>query len=393
MQWRACLRRMARARLLRVLPSDTGTQRLASGAFAVAKDHRDRFIGDRRRQNEKERLNHRACLPYAPMLKRILLKNGYSLRLNLRDVRDCPYLFQVGDERLKRQIIGPRVPEDWFSDLVNGSEDFLPNSAFKPWLSSDLTDPPSKPSREPGYVQVAIAGFMMERQKRGGGPTDGSFCLVEPSLRKVSCFRRHLSRASQCSGMSTLTTLRCWQLSRRPTGPPPRTICASNEPTPCTRLLVADQETCWGHRLRWTPLGRSPCWLAWKAWVSDVSTYHPRSHHLPRSLSGCQQSAAKEAPRGLGVSPLSFRRECLSFIDVSFVAAESFLSRKLCKLSRALLDELVLVSVLAPLYSANLRSPPLNELFAFDASDSRAGGCRAPVSDEQWRSLYDLSEE
>ena len=82
-QWRACPRRMARARLLRVLPSDTGAQRLASGAFAVAKDHRDRFIGDRRRQNEKERLTHRACLPCAPRLKRILLKNGYPLRLNL----------------------------------------------------------------------------------------------------------------------------------------------------------------------------------------------------------------------------------------------------------------------------------------------------------------------
>ena len=90
---------------------------------------------------------------------------------------------------------------------------------------------------------------------------------------------------------------------------------------------------------------------------------------------------------------LSFRRECLSLIDVRFVAAERFFSRKLCKLSGALLDELVLASVLAPLYSANLRSPPLNELFAFDASDSRAGGCRAPVSDEQWRSLFDLSEE
>ena len=44
---------------------------------------------------------------------------------------------------------------------------------------------------------------------------------------------------------------------------------------------------------------------------------------------------------------LSFRRECLSLIDVSFVAAESFLSRKLCKLSRALLDELVLVCACA----------------------------------------------
>ena len=39
----------------------------------------DRFTGDRRRQNEKERLIHPACLPYAPRLKRILLKNGATL--------------------------------------------------------------------------------------------------------------------------------------------------------------------------------------------------------------------------------------------------------------------------------------------------------------------------
>ena len=46
--------------------------------------------------------------------------------------------------------------------------------------------------------------------------------------------------------------------------------------------------------------------------------------------------------------------------------------------------------MLAPLFSANLRAPPLSELFAFDASDACAGGS---VSEDQWRSLYDLSEE
>ena len=105
---------------------------------------------------------------------------------------------------------------------------------------------------------------------------------------------------------------------------------------------------------------------------------------------GVNRAQLKEAPRGLDFT-LSFRRECLSF--VSFVGAQSLLCRKPCKSSGALLDELVLVSVLAPLFSANLRAPPLSELFAFDASDARAGGCRAPVSEDQWRSLYDLSEE
>ena len=35
----------------------------------------------------------------------------------------------------------------------------------------------------------------------------------------------------------------------------------------------------------------------------------------------------------------------------------------------------------------------ITRLFAFDASDARAGGCRAIVSEDQWCSLYDLSEE
>ena len=74
-QWRPCLRRMARARLLRVLPSGTGAQRLASGSFCG---------GDRHRQNEKERLIHPAKVKTNPARER-----GCSLRLNLRDVRDC----------------------------------------------------------------------------------------------------------------------------------------------------------------------------------------------------------------------------------------------------------------------------------------------------------------
>ena len=83
----------------------------------------------------------------------------------------------------------------------------------------------------------------------------------------------------------------------------------------------------------------------------------------------------------------------LSFLNVSFVGEQSLPSHKPCKPFGALLDELVLVSVLALLFSAHLRAPPLSELFAFDASDARAGGCRAPVSEDQWRSLYDLSKE
>ena len=74
--------------------------------------------------------------------------------------------------------------------------------------------------------------------------------------------------------------------------------------------------------------------------------------HLSGSLLRCQQCSAKKLARGFA---LSFRRECFSIHDISFVAAEGLPSRKPCKLSGSLTDELVLVSVLAPLYSAARR--------------------------------------
>ena len=65
--------------------------------------------------------------------------------------------------------------------------------------------------------------------------------------------------------------------------------------------------------------------------ANGMPTSHPRPHHLSRSLSGCQQRAAKRVPRGLGVRGLRVHPlvlTCFSFLDVSFVAAESLPSRK-----------------------------------------------------------------
>ena len=102
-------------------------------------------------------------------------------------------------------------------------------------------------------------------------------------------------------------------------------------------------------------------------------------------------SAVKEAPRRLGVHP---------FVSTGVPLLPRLQLRWRRKppqpqALQTLLDVLVLVSVLAPLYSVNLRSPPLNQLFAFDASDSRAGECRALVSEERTMAvrMLLLSEE
>ena len=59
----------------------------------------------------------------------------------------------------------------------------------------------------------------------------------------------------------------------------------------------------------------------------------------------------------------------------------------------ALLDELLLVTGLAPLLQMNLRAEASEKLYATDASPGGAGGCVAPVTQEAWLALYDLAEE
>ena len=55
----------------------------------------------------------------------------------------------------------------------------------------------------------------------------------------------------------------------------------------------------------------------------------------------------------------------------------------------ALLDELLLVTGLAPLLQTNLRAKPTATLHATDASPSGAGGCDAPTTQEAWFARYD----
>ena len=59
----------------------------------------------------------------------------------------------------------------------------------------------------------------------------------------------------------------------------------------------------------------------------------------------------------------------------------------------ALLDELLLVTGLAPLLPTTLRAKHRETLYATDASPSGAGGCVAPITQEAWLALYDLAEE
>ena len=78
-------------------------------------------------------------LPYGPRLRRIQLKPGEFLRTTVQDLHTMYYMFKVSDDRLRRQIVGPRVPRSWFADIADESLDFLSDSEpVEPWNWSDV---------------------------------------------------------------------------------------------------------------------------------------------------------------------------------------------------------------------------------------------------------------
>ena len=90
---------------------------------------------------------------------------------------------------------------------------------------------------------------------------------------------------------------------------------------------------------------------------------------------------------------LVFRRVVFASLDVSCTAAATLPPSRRCRVNGALLDELLLVTGLAPLLQTNWRAGPCEQLYATDAPPSGAGGCVAPITQEAWLALYDLAEE
>ena len=109
--WRACVRRLLRCKLACILPPSSLNPRLASGVFAVAKyENHDRFIGDRRPLNSRERSNGRAHLAFCPQLRRMMLEKSETVQITIRDTKDCFNLYEVPPPRVAKQVIGRRIP-------------------------------------------------------------------------------------------------------------------------------------------------------------------------------------------------------------------------------------------------------------------------------------------
>ena len=62
-----------------------------------------------------------------------MLPSDCVIRIHVRDDSDCHYAKNVDEERLQRQVLGPRVRVSWFGNLEDASLDLLPIEGFESW--------------------------------------------------------------------------------------------------------------------------------------------------------------------------------------------------------------------------------------------------------------------
>ena len=136
-------------------------------------------------------------------------------------------------------------------------------------------------------------------------------------------------------------------------------------------------------------LERTPRRRCKHSWIPSRTASFAHAHHDAGRCYRCK-SDTPSTPRRVGIR-LDFRREALTCLEVSSAAAASLApSRR--PVHGALLEELLLVTGLAPLLQTNLRSESSQKLYATDDTKDDDGGCAESITQEDWLPLCDLAE-
>ena len=85
--------KMTHCRLACISPPSSPDPKLAPESFALAKNESsDRFIGDIRPLNGREKSSERAHLPYCPRLRRMIMEKPETVQITIRNTTDSFYL-------------------------------------------------------------------------------------------------------------------------------------------------------------------------------------------------------------------------------------------------------------------------------------------------------------
>ena len=107
--------------------------------------NRDRFIGDRRPLNSRERSIGRrapALLPTTPTYDLGRIRDGADN--SSRQPKTVFYLYEVPPSRVARQVISPRIPRGWLEVLDDESLDVKETAEIR---KISLKHVPFKPGR------------------------------------------------------------------------------------------------------------------------------------------------------------------------------------------------------------------------------------------------------
>ena len=195
-QWRSVLRRTVRCKLAVALPSDTCSVALSGGAFAVPKDEGlDRLTCDRRPQNSQESSVIRVFLPFCPRLRRLILERSQALGVHTNDTRNCFHLYQVDSSRWHTQVIGPRIPESWYTTSTTTPVTLSTLTIWK--LFGNLTC-----ADRLGTTNLTMAA--RQTQSRWKWLTDASSSTLECSALSLCCYQSAHCRKDQSSGIFSI---------------------------------------------------------------------------------------------------------------------------------------------------------------------------------------------
>ena len=402
-EWRIAVRKMARSGLVLPLGANSSTVGLAAGAFCVKKDDdKDRLIGDRRPRNAQEQMPGPVRLPYAPRMRKVRLAKGQALWFGKRDLSNCFYLFRVDDDRLHRQVIGPRVPRSWLADLDNESADR--DLHFENWCASDLRVEAGEDGEwlDDDFCQIAMTGVMMG--------DIGAVTVIQEAHTRMLLAHGVLEPTELVGGapevfsgdfmgdvyIDDLVLLMIGEMLVPPDGLVSRLAAAdiayAKEGLPVKVEKGAGASTrghFWGASLarRGTCIGFDAERRASLAAATLLA--------LQRGVSG--QNLLRLL--GTWVFALSFRREAMAILGSCFVLARSLPRRSCVRVDGPVFDELLSLCFLWPLFEADLTCQPLSAgqsclVLATDAEgEGGLGGCVARVSEDEWSRLYILAEE
>jgi len=396
-EWRKVVRRAHRAGLFVPINANVSPSHMAAGAFPVPKDpDKDRFIGDRRPRNFIEASIGKVGLPYAPRLRRILLRHKHGLSISIRDIKNFFPILGVKKSRLHKQVIGPRVPLSWLDNISDVKFDDV-DDGVEEWMFCDMWSHKHVDVDENKYVQIAVAGviqgdlnavYVAEECHRNflisKGILDNNMLLMPGKV-----FPRSFVFGDVY--IDDLVVLAMFHFSRR--GHRQDIEIAhqadrayATHDIPINSKTVDGEIDCaqfWGCEVRGIdgtlafPMLRRLNLMA----LTLVSLCVPVSGHQLQRLLGAWNYCC------------SFRREYASVLGRSYTLASKMPPQRKILLGGPVVDELLTLCFCAPFMFTNLRAQPCLDIVASDASSYAGGACVTRVSENLWHELYDRSEE